>query len=328
MLTESKITIAIATGGGNATLGVSINEFLKVYLLKKEEFEEIVALDNSSIGTTIPSRKKISTVSFNPESKRSFDPRSRQDKPSTIDYSGYKSHVISQVKHIAQHRNKVVVWNQNQNWWDSVYEQRMYMIKNQDFSSKEVQFQKGYSTVTVWYLNKPVYMNQFCELLTWNSYQFKDYEDLFWLVCTTDGKNPNEKNPDSRISFAEKAKFPTEKPQEKEIIYMTLAQAKKKTSDIENIKVKEKDKYVVYDWKPEWWEWSYQYRWKKDKSEENSAFPLSKKFTEIEKGWDENLNNAKSLNTACKEFYEANNPTKEEIEDSWRYCSVLGKETN
>ncbi|WP_216083662.1 hypothetical protein [Candidatus Mycoplasma haematohominis] len=327
MLTETKITIAVAAGGGNSALGVSINEFLRLYLFKNEEFDEVITLDNEDFRSVIPVRKKIKAVTYNESSKSSFDPRKSSSVPSEkISDSTYDSHTSFQMKHIRQHRDKLVNWKKEEAWWRSIYKQRFYIMKNQDIFTEKINFVEGFSSSVIWSLNSEIHMNQFCYLIYGSYSKYDKYKELFWLICSIDGKNPEETNDDKKISSSEKATFPTEddSSNEKTITYMTLSQAKKKASDIANIKVSEKDKYVVYDWSEAWWNWSYKYRFQKDKADENSAFPLSNEFKKAKKGWDSALEQ-ESLNSICKNFYEKENSSSDEKEDALRYCSAEGK---
>ncbi|GCE63619.1 hypothetical protein MHSWG343_06160 [Candidatus Mycoplasma haematohominis] len=327
MLTESKITIGVAVVGINSFLGVSGHELLKIYLLSLDQSEEVSVLENYEIKTIAPKRKRPKASSFDESSKKPFDPRTPTDAdPSTMD-RGYARnyHPLFRTKHIDKHKSKLIIWKENKSWWESNYEQRKYMLENQDFSTSDWKFKEGFSKRVIWNLNQEVHINQFCYLMYESSTQYNKYKDVFWLLCSIDGKDPENNNSESSISQAEKANFPTEGSSEQEIIFMTLEQAKKKQSDMERIKVKEKNKFVVYDWKPEWWNWSYQYRLKKDLNDEDNAFPMTEKFKKVISGWDESLNSSTALNKVCKDFYEAEPKQSDETEDAWRYCSATGK---
>ncbi len=331
MLTETKITIAVATAGGNSALGVSINELLRIYLLGRNESEEVQFVGNDNIKTIQPTRIKVATASFKEGSESNLDPRAvKGTNPTNINSRSYISHTAYELSHISKYRAKLPIWNENKDWWENTYKQRKYMIQNRASSTDGLQFKEGFSSLVIWYTNfkSEVYINQFCYVLYGSGTQFNKYKDLFWLICSIDGKNPEKDEPEKEVSSAEKAKFPIDNSGEKEITYMTLEQAKKKPEDKEKIKVAEKNKFVVWDWKKDWWEWSYQYRLQKDKSSENSAFPLSEKFRKITKDWDEKANDETALNKACKDFYESSSSSDDETEDAWRYCSIEGKQSN
>ncbi|WP_216083054.1 hypothetical protein [Candidatus Mycoplasma haematohominis] len=331
MLSETKITIAVAAIGGNATLGVSIHEFLKACLLNNVvEDEAFLTLDNSNIKTIIPARKKTVTVVFDESKKANFDPRAHANaSPSKIDSRYYKSHTLYEMRHIKEeHRSKLAASkSENKDWWETAYKSRKYMIKNQKFSSPSVKFIGGYKSGIIWNLEKDLYMNQFCYRIYGSPTKYEEYKDLFWLVCSVDGKDPTEgSSVEGKISSGKRASFSTEGNKSKSIIYMTLGQAKKKEEDLEKLKIQEseRDKFVVYDWKKDWWEWSFEYRFQKDIKDETSAFPLSNKFKNIRNGWDEKIENDTSLNKVCKDFYESDNSSSDEVEDAWRYCSDTG----
>ncbi|GCE63618.1 hypothetical protein MHSWG343_06150 [Candidatus Mycoplasma haematohominis] len=328
MLTESKITLTVAAAGGNATLGVSINEFLKMYLLNIETSEETKTIDNTSIELIAPTRKKPKAFKLKGE-KTSFDPRSSKNTiNSKISDSTYTTHTLWDLRRVKAHRNKLANWKENENWWKSIYKQRMYMLENQDIFRDGVRFKEGFDKSIIWDLKQEVYINQFCYKVYGSAWHYDKYTDLFWLICSEDGKRPSEKREAAKIiSTAEKAKFPTDNNQEQEIEFMTLSQAKKKQADKDKFKVN-KDKFVVYDYSEEWWKWSYQYRLQKDKTNENSAFPLSDKFKNITVNWDEKLTNDNSLNKVCKDFYESSSNSDNETEDAWRYCSIEGEKNN
>ncbi|GCE63612.1 hypothetical protein [Candidatus Mycoplasma haematohominis] len=328
MLKETKITLSVAAVGGNSALGIYFNEFLRLYLFMTGDSDELSTLDSDTFKSIMPTRKRVETVTYTNGSKSSIDPRKSKTTPSEkISSSTFKSHTPWQMGHISNHKDKLVNGREEEAWWKSIYDQRIYIMKNQDINIEGIEFAYGFSATYIPSLNsRAIYMNQFCHFIYGNSRQYNRYKDLFWLICSINGKNPEEQEENKRISETEQATFPTpgETTNKKTITYMTLSQAKKKESDIKNIKVSEKEKYIVYDYSEEWWKWSYQYRFQKDQADESSAYPLSEQFKKVEKDWDDKLNN-QSLNKVCKDFYEKSSISADEQEDALRYCSAEGK---
>ncbi|GCE63995.1 hypothetical protein MHSWG343_10030 [Candidatus Mycoplasma haematohominis] len=325
MLKESKITLTVSALGVNSVLGVSINELLKIYLFNGETGEEIGIFENLSIENLVPVRKKTAAEKFNTGTQSKFDRRSYADsKPTTIDKKYSSSYTNFEVAHINQHLNKLVSWKQeNQYWWEEAYKRRIYIIKNQTFSSY-VNIVGAFSSERIWRLDRDLHMNQFCDFLYWRRFKFPKYKDLFWLACSIEGKNPEETGNPTGIFQATKAKFKI-KDGEKEITYFTLSQVNKAEVENTTLDSSNKEKFVVYDYSEEWWNWSYEYRWQKDKADETSAYPQSEKFKNVKKGWDEQVSDNTSLNKICKDFYTSSSTSdQKEIEDAWRYCSDVG----
>ncbi|GCE63597.1 hypothetical protein MHSWG343_05940 [Candidatus Mycoplasma haematohominis] len=323
MLTESKITIILSVITGNTVIGVFGNELLKIYLLGRNSSEEISASDNSIFLKTTVSRIKTNAVSFDPKTKSNFDPRIYKDvNPTTVDKNPAKYTVYS-FHQISQYKGKFVDWKENKEWWEKTYEKRKYVLENANFE-KYVNIVGGYKNQQYWQASE-LHMNQFCDYGYSNNSYFREHEEQFWLLCTTDAKNPKDKENTQTISQINKAKF-NKGETEEEIIYLTVEQAKK--TNIYNATTNNaKDKFVVYDYSPEWWEWSFNYRWKVDKNSEVSSFPLSDKFKNATTGWSKETNEKASLNLICQDFYESKNmPSQNEIDDAWRYCTDAGKQ--
>ncbi|WP_216083652.1 hypothetical protein [Candidatus Mycoplasma haematohominis] len=321
MLTESKITISCSVASINAALGVSGYELLQIYLLNGNAQEELSSFDNTAISNAKISRKKSKTIAWK-ESKDVLDPRLHETTKTTVNdhESRYR---IYRFRHISQeHKAKFVDWKDNKEWWEKTYEVRKYMLKNANFK-KYVNIEGGYENLPYASQTK-LHLNQFCDHVYWSKTYFEKYKSIFWLMCTTDAKNPETQEEAKIISQAKKAKFPKGN-QDEEIIYLTVEQAKK--TNIYNATTNSaKDKFVVYDYSSNWWEWSYQYRFQEDKKNETSAFPISGKFKKIDKGWDDSRENTTALNKVCKDFYEqTNNNSQDEIDDAWRYCSDKGE---
>ncbi|GCE63592.1 hypothetical protein [Candidatus Mycoplasma haematohominis] len=322
MLTESKITIAVSGISGNTALVISGYEFLQIYLFGLNSSEELSSLDSNTIKATKIKRNKKGTVTFETGTQSDSDPRLHTVSPSTVlqhksRYTAYWFHEIW------SHRSKFVDWKENKAWWDKTYLTRKYMLENGGFKDL-VNISGSYSDQK--YRNSAtLYLNQFCDRNYSETNYYKSHKKIFWLMCTTDAKNPDQQEEEKIISKAKKAKFKKGKTQE-EITYLTVEQAKK--DQMKNKKVdSNKSKFIVYDYSKEWWEWSYKYRLKVDKKDETSSFPLSKKFKDATKGWDDSINDAGALNKVCKDFYDAsNNNSQNEIDDAWRYCSDAGRE--
>ncbi|GCE63594.1 hypothetical protein [Candidatus Mycoplasma haematohominis] len=329
MLTESKITITTAVAAFNSILGVSGYELLRIYLLGQESSEEITNLENSIFKTTKAKRKRTKETTFKNNSQSKFDLRVSNDSNlKIVKHHLDQRHRTSMLFHIPkQHRGKLISWEaDNKSWWEKTYKQREYMIKSQDVNPK-VEITKGYSMENITNLyfknhSEPLPMNQFCDRGYAQTNYYKKYRKQFWLMCTVEGKDPDETDSSQEIAEATKARF-WEGEQEKEITYFNYKQSKKET--IKNTKISNsQDKFVVYDYSPDWWEWSYKYRLKIDKDDETSDFPLSDKFRKANSGWDEKLSKGEALNKICKDLYESNSSTSDEIEDAWRYCSDVG----
>ncbi|GCE63608.1 hypothetical protein MHSWG343_06050 [Candidatus Mycoplasma haematohominis] len=314
------MTLSVAAIGGNSAIGIYFNEFLKLYLFMTRDSDELSTLDSSSFDVT-PIRKKTEAVTYK-GSSTNVDPRKSTTTPRNM-MSEYSTFMASQLQ---ANSSKLVNGHEEQEWWNSIYEIRSYIMKNQDISSAGVKFKKGFSKAPIQNLNQEIYMNQFCKYVYGQRFKYKKYEDLLWLICSVDGKKPGERRSSEKISQMQKANFPTPEktPKEKSIDYMTLEQAKKKKEDKAKFSSVNKNKYVVYDYSEEWWKWSYEYRFQKDKADESSAYPLSEKFKKVEKDWDSKLKK-ESLNKVCKDFYEKASSSADEQEDASRYCSAEGK---
>ncbi|WP_216083666.1 hypothetical protein [Candidatus Mycoplasma haematohominis] len=323
MLKETKITLSVAAIGGNSAIGIYFNEFLRLYLFMTGDSDELSTSNNDAFKIVKTARKKVEKVIYKSSTKNSSDPRKSSSDPQwKISDSTYQSHTRGQMWHISSHKNKLVDGRKNDNWWKSIYKQRTYIMKNQDINIEKIEFVYGFSATYIPDLNsRAIYMNQFCYLIYGSNYQYKKYKDLFWLICSIDGVNPEEKNSSERISQMQTANFPIKNSQMKQINYMTLDQAKKKATDKNKFGSINKSKYVVYDYSEEWWKWSYEYVWQKDQKDEESAYPLSEKFRKVQKGWDDQLGDG-SLNKVCKDFYENTNSSNDEKEDASRYCSA------
>ncbi|GCE63614.1 hypothetical protein MHSWG343_06110 [Candidatus Mycoplasma haematohominis] len=312
------MTLSVAAIGGNSAIGIYFNEFLRLYLFMTGDSDELSTLDSSSFNVT-PIRKKTETVAYKGNSTN-VDPR-KSTTATTQTMSPYSAFMMGEPK---RYSNKLAYAQDEQAWWDSIYEIRIYIMKNQDIAAKKVRFKKGFSKEPIRSLSKAIHINQFCKYVSSNASKYREYKDLFWLMCSIDGKDPNEKGSNGKISKMEKATFPTENEQTQSITYMTLEQAKKKQADKSKFKNIQTNKYVVYDYSEEWWKWSYKYRFQKDQADESSAYPLSEQFKKVQEGWDDKLQN-QSLNRACKDFYEKDNKDQNEKEDAARYCSADGK---
>ncbi|GCE63606.1 hypothetical protein MHSWG343_06030 [Candidatus Mycoplasma haematohominis] len=320
MLTETKITLTVAAAGSNSALVVSINELLKFYFFGSPTEEVVEITENQIFKSVKTSRTRTQTVS--PTKSSNFDLRKSNNPNTVIGDRYYKRHKGYFINHLQKYVNSLVAWEStNREWWIEAYEQRKYIIQNQNFNPY-VQITGGYDSENYWWA-KNLHMNQFCENAYSSRTYFQKHKDQFWLMCTIDGKNPE--NDDSfGISNATKANFKKGAELEESITYLTLNQAKK--TGIINKEIKNKDNFVVYDYSPEWWNWSYTYRFLADKADEKSEFPLSSRFLKASSGWNSELNATTALNVICKDFYEQNDTTsQDEIDDAWRYCSDIGK---
>ncbi|WP_216083647.1 hypothetical protein [Candidatus Mycoplasma haematohominis] len=324
MLTESKVTITFSVIAANAALGVSGSELLKIYYALNEESIEVENLNNELIKVTKIKRTRNKTTPKGTTSN--FDLRKRHAPSIIIGSKHYTKHKGFGVRHIKNHLDKLVGWEEaNKTWWEDAYKQREYVIKNQNFQPY-FPIVGGYSDQQHWW-TKNLHMNQFCDKGYLNRSFFQKYKEQFWLMCTIDGKNPEKNDSEEVISWATKAEFQIKDGKKKQITYLTITQAKKK--GINNTKITEdaKTKFVIYDYSPEWWKWSYEYRLEADRKNETSPFPLSNKFRTIIQGWEDLNNNATALNKVCKDFYEqTSNNFQDEIDDAWRYCSDDGKQ--
>ncbi|GCE63603.1 hypothetical protein MHSWG343_06000 [Candidatus Mycoplasma haematohominis] len=329
MLRETKITIVVSGVAGNATLGVSGYEFLKVYFLNQEISTEVEAINNEAVIKITTYRKRSKEKTFESGTDNKFDLREiKNTSPKIVKHPHDRRHKTSSLRHINQeHRSQLVSWEKdNKQWWENTYKQREYMIKNQKVSPK-ITILGAYNDTNVYMGgdNEPLHMNQFCDKGYGRQPYFKKYKQQFWLMCTINGKNPDNDVDSQEISTASKARFPESGSNKKEITYLNFEQSKKE--DPKNTQVKEnKSKFVIYDYSQDWWDWSFNYRLKVDKEDETSAFPLTEKFKQATSGWDENVSSANALNKICKDFYEQSGTTsQDEIDDAWRYCSDEGK---
>ncbi|WP_216083645.1 hypothetical protein [Candidatus Mycoplasma haematohominis] len=319
MLTESKITIASAVTAFNSVLGVSGYELLQIYFLSQGSSEEVSALNNLNIESTKIERKKNKTV-FWKGAQNEIDPRIHTTSNTTVEksetrYRAYRFHTIT------SHKPKFVDWKESKDWWEKTYETRKYMLKNGNFG-RYVNIVGGYEDKKYLFATS-LHLNQFCDKSYSEGWYFKKYEPIFWLMCTTDAVNPDSSEEAKAISKAKKAKFPKGQTEE-EIIYLTVEQSKK--GNIKNAQIQNnRNKFVIYNYSQKWWEWSYQYRLEEDKKNETSAFPLSNKFKNVNKGWDISNDNATALNKVCEDFYLGDSQIQDEIEDAWRYCSDKGE---
>ncbi|GCE63604.1 hypothetical protein MHSWG343_06010 [Candidatus Mycoplasma haematohominis] len=328
MLKETKATIIISAISGNTALGIIGYELLKEYFLHLSSFEEITKADNSAIEIIKIERRLTKTVSFVIDSQKSFDPRiyTRNDLK-TIDIEKEQKQAEHPLKGIKQdHKKLVVLFSDNSDWWNETYKKRKYIAESRDFE-RYVDLIGGYSNESNEYLINNVHMNQFCNKAYSDPSYFQEHEAQFWLMCTIDGKNPNDTEEEKVISQTTKAKF-FKGEKEEEITYLTLEQSKK--TNIKNNKIgNHKNKFVVYDYNEDWWKWSFDYRLKVDKENETSLFPLSNRFKQVKNGWDNTTRSTTGLNSVCKSFYEeTDTKTQQEIDDAWRYCSDIGEETN
>ncbi|WP_216083650.1 hypothetical protein [Candidatus Mycoplasma haematohominis] len=322
MLTESKITISCSVASINAALGVSGHELLKIYLLGLSSSGGVVTVENIQISKIKTNRKRNETITSKKGTEGTLDPRTHTTYRKTVDQVPDRYRIYS-FHNIRKHKSKLVDWKDNEAWWKETYKTRKYMLENLE-PENSLAIAGAYKNQTYLQSND-LHLNQFCDKSYTERAYYNQHKTIFWLMCTTDAKNPDEGEEAKIISQAKKAKFP-KGDQEEEITYLTFKQAKKPETKNTNIKGKE-DKFVVYDYSEKWWKWSYEYRLQIDKADETSAFPLSEKFKKVNKGWEEtNYSDETNLNTACKKFYEQENSlTQDEIDDAWRYCTDTGK---
>ncbi|WP_216083658.1 hypothetical protein [Candidatus Mycoplasma haematohominis] len=325
ILTETKVTLVFSAILGNSALGVAGHELLKAYFWNQEEEREFETSDNLSIEKTKISRVRTTTVTYN-GSQKSFDPRiyNNTARPKTINDRYSSKYIVYRNYYLNQYKSKLVgVFDDNKDWWEETYKKRKYILENQNFN-KYVSIVGGYNSEQNWDLSGDVYASQFCDKSYISANYYQQHKDQFWLICSVDGINPDREAESKIISTGTESEFPINNSNKK-IFYLTLAQSKK-TIKNSQISDSHKNKFVVHNYSQDWWEWSYRYRFKVDKLNEKSKFPLSDSFKNITKGWDSKVDEQNALNKVCKDFYEnSGNSSQNEIDDAWRYCSDTGK---
>ncbi|GCE64050.1 hypothetical protein [Candidatus Mycoplasma haematohominis] len=319
-ITSNKITLISAITGNGIFTTTADYELLKAFMWKVQSDDESLSpADNTYIEDIKPIRKKKNTAVLT--SKGKLDPRNfTQVNPRVV--KANHNYLAFHIFHISSYTQKLVSWKpENKTWWEKSYEHKKYILENHP-QFKGSKITSSYKPDKAWLTNNEFALNQFCDVAYDHKTFFEKFKDLFWLACSIDGKNPEEKDDSKWITEINKAQLPTSGSAKTEITYLTVKQSKK--TNTWNLNNKE-DKFIVYDYNKEWWEWSYKNRLEVDRKDENSYFPLTTKFKDATKGWEENASNENSsLNNICKELYAKNGRTADETEDMWRYCSDAG----